>query len=86
MHQTAERPAHRATPLLLAAFSLLLAASGSAAAQFSGPALNAPTTDRAALTPTPASDCCGTAISTSVPATSSPSTSSARWTTRPPYA
>ncbi len=56
MHQTAERPAHRATPLLLAALILLLAASGSAAAQFSGPALNAPTTDRAALTPTPASE------------------------------
>jgi polysaccharide biosynthesis/export protein len=54
MPQTArrERTAPRTAPLLLSAL-ILLATNGFARAQFSGPALTAPTTDRAALVPTP---------------------------------
>jgi polysaccharide export outer membrane protein len=53
--RTAERTANRTTPLLLAAL-ILLASISPARAQFSGPALTAPTADRAALLPTPASE------------------------------
>jgi polysaccharide export outer membrane protein len=57
MRQTArrERTASRTAPLLLSAL-ILLATHASAHAQFSGPALTAPTTDRAALVPTPAAE------------------------------
>ncbi|HEX4652118.1 MAG TPA: polysaccharide biosynthesis/export family protein [Granulicella sp.] len=52
--------AHRTTPLLLSALLLisisLLATAHAARAQFSGPALTAPTTDPATLLPTPAAE------------------------------
>ena len=48
--------AHRTTPLLLSALLLILTTTLTARAQFSGPALSAPTTDRATLSPTPASE------------------------------
>jgi polysaccharide export outer membrane protein len=48
--------AHRTTPLLLSALLLISTSALTARAQFSGPALTAPTTDRATLLPTPAAE------------------------------
>ena len=53
--RTAQRTAHRTSSLLFSAL-LILTTNTSARAQFSGPALTAPTTDRAALLPTAASE------------------------------